>query len=187
MNAPDLFTAARDSRDRALAIHEDRQPDWLDLAVAAIRTVAEKQPTMTSDDAWAQGLPEPPEPRAMGAAFVRARAEGIIDRTGLTRASDRGTNNARHLRVWASKLYRPNAYEESGRERKAFALARVLWKLDNDLPGAGSPEPLSARAAAQPPSFWEGLAALSDRKVPSEATICRVIEILSEQEARDVA
>ena len=178
-DGPDLFTAAA-QRDRALEIVGENAGDWLGTAVEAIRSVAARQATITSADIWPL-VPETREPRAMGAAFVRARAEEIIEPTGLSRATERA--NARKLTVWASLLYRPNAYEAHGRDKKARAMARALFRLDRDLPGQGSPEPLSVRVAAMDSDFWQQLAKVAGRDHASDATVLRVIELLEEAEA----
>lgn len=174
----DLFTAAA-SRDHALRIVADNAADWMDRAVAAIRITAEKQATITSADVWPL-VPETREPRAMGAAFCRAKAEGIIARTGMSRATERA--NARRLLVWKSLLWHPaNGWEAGNREKKAGALARALRSLDGVL---ASDTPLVDRAAALTPDEWAGLARIAGQNKPSDTTVLRVLEILSESERR---
>lgn len=57
-------------------------PEWAREADRAFRTVANRQPTLNTDDVWKElqkrGIPAPGETRAMGTAVRRAMHAGII-------------------------------------------------------------------------------------------------------------
>lgn len=97
-------------RDEGIARAEAGAPAVaLADADEAVRTVARLQPFFTTDDVWAQlaamGAPSFPEPRAMGAVFVRAEAAGVIAPTDDYEPSKRRACHRRPLRVWRSLVY----------------------------------------------------------------------------------
>jgi len=60
----------------------------------------------TTDDVEPLCMLTPNEPRAWGAAMMRAARDGIIERTGRTRQSNSRVCHARDKRVWKSKICR---------------------------------------------------------------------------------
>ena len=180
----DLF-AARASRDRALRIVEENAPDWTDRAVEAIRALAGKQATLTATDVWAMLAQEPREPRAMGAAICRAKAQGIIEPSGLPpMATDRA--NARKMAVWRSRLYRPDTgWEAMGRERKAGRILRAFLKAAGDRPRAE----IASAAHRLDLRWWRAFAlnVAGENHEPSDATILRVLEMLDAEAPADAA
>ncbi len=54
----------------------------------------------TTDDLREAGLPDPPEPRAYGAAMRVVQREGLAQPTDRMRASARAACHARPQRVW---------------------------------------------------------------------------------------
>ncbi len=88
-------------RDRAIDQLELKfGEEWIETAVAEIRAVAIENPLgFTSDDVW-PNLPSVDEPRAMGAAFTRARKLKIIKPIDEWRCSRRAECHRRPLRVW---------------------------------------------------------------------------------------
>ncbi len=71
---------ARAARDEAIdRVDRGAGLDWMEDAGAVIRRVASERPEFTSDDVWEAGLAPPHEPRALGAAMVRAIKLGICE------------------------------------------------------------------------------------------------------------
>lgn len=98
------LAAAQAARDSAVADVEVPAAPWVAIAREALRAVAERQATLTSDDVWQElerrGVPPPAEGRAMGPVMVRARKEGLIVPMGYTQ----GTNPKHHADVM--RVYR---------------------------------------------------------------------------------
>ncbi len=81
-------------------------PDgWMDAAVSVIRHLALVHPYVCADDLWAAGLPPPPEARALGPAFTRAKGKGIVEATGIFVRTKQSTRHRAPVRVWRSALY----------------------------------------------------------------------------------
>lgn len=96
------FQAAEAARDLAVQHAADGAgEDWMLNALYAIRRVAEAKATFTTDDLWVH-IDPPSEPRAMGAAMVEARRQGLCEPTDRTKRSHRRACHARPLRVWQS-------------------------------------------------------------------------------------
>lgn len=88
-------------------------------AVAAVRLVALRRETLTSDDVWlalealwAAGAMSFREPRVMGAVFKVAEREGYVVATEEHRLSRRPVCHRRPIRVWRSLLYRGVPHRE---------------------------------------------------------------------------
>jgi hypothetical protein len=76
--------------------------DWCEEALAAVREIAIRQDTFTTDDVW-EMVGAPPEPRNMGNVMRKARNEGYCeptDRVLRCKNKSRGTM----LTVWRSAL-----------------------------------------------------------------------------------
>jgi len=74
-------------------------------ALAVIRSVAQAQSALTTDDIWrVLGRDAELEGRAMGAAMRMAAKLGYVRRTDTTRKSERVACHRRDLRVWESLL-----------------------------------------------------------------------------------
>ena len=189
MDSLDLFADAREARDEAMeraAAHADQH--WRAGALDAIRALATREATIHPDDAReaiAERCGEPREWRVLGPLLLAAAREGWIERSGVKRQSTRATNHAHERECWRSLLYQPNPWEETGRERKATALARAFWRLERDIPGKRPATPLSERVAGLRPAAWEALARVTDTRPASDATVTRVVELIREAEARD--
>ena len=116
---PDL-AEARVRRDQAVAaVEEFADPAWKDVALRAIRHVAEHNRSFISDDVWdamAQHYPhlEPREPRAMGAVMRQAVKDGLAVlatcdhcRTTKVITTGRGrASNAQDTPVYRSLVWR---------------------------------------------------------------------------------
>lgn len=80
-------------------------PAWLKAADRAVRRVAKKHPTFTTDEVWAalkRSKATTTERRAMGAVMRKAAAEGIIESTKTYQVSTRPECHRRPITVWAS-------------------------------------------------------------------------------------
>lgn len=104
-SAPRSLETARVERDDAMQRVSDHAPvEWKDEAwtwlVRYLRTHAEFFP----DDAWNEGLSEPPNARAFGPVVQRAARQGLIVKAGRLRPRTRG--HATRAEVWTSTLYR---------------------------------------------------------------------------------
>ena len=87
-------------RDKALAKVAENAPDgWVDDAINAIRHISLTRKTLTSDDIWPLVV-NPPEPRAMGAAFTEAARRGLIRKTDRVVPSMRPECHRRPVAVW---------------------------------------------------------------------------------------
>jgi hypothetical protein len=91
----------RAARDEALSRVALNAEAWMDEARKAIADLARTREPFTTDDVWQAlcGL-EPPDGRAMGAAMLKAKAAGLIDKTGHWRESKRVGCHCRPVAVW---------------------------------------------------------------------------------------
>jgi len=80
---------------------------WMEHAMAAIRTVARSSPTFTTDNIWPLVQDPPSDVRAMGAAMRRAVRLGLCRRTEQTIRSLRSKCHRRDVRVWRSMFFEP--------------------------------------------------------------------------------
>ncbi len=78
---------------------------WSEMAYAAVRQVAEKQPEFTPDDIWATGLQKPSDARALGGVMKRARKEGLIEKTGRVQPTTQPESHGTDITVWRSLIY----------------------------------------------------------------------------------
>ena len=107
MNLLDLI-AAQDARDRAVAqVEEHSDPQWIDRVTRVVMYVASiNEDGFTTDDVWqyceTRGIPQPAEPRALGAIMLRLTREGSIAKTGRYVTSRRKACHARPIPVWRS-------------------------------------------------------------------------------------
>lgn len=95
----------RADRDEAIdRVEANADEAWMSRAHAALmRLCCEPgRYTLTSDDVWRLlgEHDQPREPRALGAVFRRACAEGAIAKTGTVVQSTRRANHAREIAVW---------------------------------------------------------------------------------------
>lgn len=102
--------AGQRAADRAIdqvEAHADER--WLDRALEAVRFVAERRVTFTTDPVWfwlgKWGVPHPHEPRAMGAVMRRAQKEGWISPTQEFVPTTRVKSHKSPTRVWASLIH----------------------------------------------------------------------------------
>lgn len=100
----DVVTVTNEAIDRA---ERGAPAEWLAAARAAIRRAADAGGTFTADDVWAMlardGVAEPNEPRAMGAAFRAAKAAGEIVRAGGYKAGTRPRGHGHPVSIWIRK------------------------------------------------------------------------------------
>lgn len=84
----------------ALAQVEANAPaDWKNAASAALARLAATGAPFTTDDVWAQ-VPQPQEPRALGALIRAAARAGAIRRVGW-RESSRPECHSRPVAMWS--------------------------------------------------------------------------------------
>jgi hypothetical protein len=79
---------------------------WKQHADQIIRLLAESQPTFTSEDVWAAGLPPNPtgSNAALGGRFRAASTAGLIVATGTTAGTLAHGKHGSHTQVWASRI-----------------------------------------------------------------------------------
>lgn len=92
MTEPQTLEAALDLVESAAP------PDWLWSARNLIERLAATGEPFTTDDVW-QALPQPPEPRAIGALIRAAAKAGKIRRVGW-RESSRPECHRRPVAMW---------------------------------------------------------------------------------------
>ncbi len=84
--------AALAARDEAMARVESHSPHWRVFADLALRAVARRQDRLTSEDVWReldrQGIPRPPEPRALGVVMRNGIRSELIRPDGWTTSTD---------------------------------------------------------------------------------------------------
>ncbi len=94
-------------RDEAIErVTDNADDDWLDAAARAIRYVATRDETFTTDQVWEVleqwDHSEPHEKRAMGGAMVRALRAQVCFKTGAYRPSKRPICKARPIPIYRS-------------------------------------------------------------------------------------
>lgn len=105
---PTSAAKAKAERDEAVRrVQDAAELSWLARAQEAISECAASMETFTVDDVQARmvGTPPPREGRAMGAAMVWARRNGIIESTGDYKPSVQPQCHANPRQVWRSKVY----------------------------------------------------------------------------------
>jgi len=127
-------------RDEAIDRTTDGNERWLAAVSDAIEHVASHRREFTTDHVWARladGSTEPPpgfEPRAMGAAMVRAMRAGIIERTDRTEPTDRPEAHRSPKRIWRSVILTGEAKaveNDRGRQPTTWiAVANLLPGID---------------------------------------------------------
>lgn len=102
---PDHLADGEVARDDAIAqASEHAAEEWKTAARNAIRAIASTQPELTGDDLW-RLVDKPAEPRASGAIFRWAAAEGLIAPTDRFVPTTQATSHASPSRVWRSLTY----------------------------------------------------------------------------------
>ena len=109
-----ILDSIRATKNREEALERVASPEeaarWIAKAVIAIHWAAEQYTGVTSDLVWQvlvrNRVGDPPEPRAMGAAFKQARKEGWIIPTDTFVASERPSRNGAPIRVWSSRVWK---------------------------------------------------------------------------------
>lgn len=105
---PNNPAAAKAARDSAIdQVAQGASAEWMAAAIQAVRDVAHKRETFTTDALWAL-IPQPREPRALGPAMQQARRYQLCEPTDMTRCSGRTACHARPLRVWRSLIWNGN-------------------------------------------------------------------------------
>lgn len=79
--------------------------DWIELAYATVRHVAEQHSEFTPDEIWATGLQKPSEPRALGGVMSRARRHGLIEKTGRVQPTKQPESHGTDVTIWRSLIY----------------------------------------------------------------------------------
>jgi hypothetical protein len=90
------------------AHHEAMDAAWLDESLPILRAIAERQPTLTTDDVWTALLSPPRDPRTGMSTLMRTAArEGLIAQTEDTQQTIRQTSGGRRVRIWRSLVSEP--------------------------------------------------------------------------------
>lgn len=97
-------TEATARRERSIAqVERNAEPDLRALLLRTVRDVAERAPTLTSEDVrLAYVGDEPHEPRVLGAVMREAKRQGWIAPMDEWRLSVRPECHRRPQRVWRS-------------------------------------------------------------------------------------
>lgn len=97
----ELFDRAEVERKAIASVGHNAAP-WVAAANQALRRVAHRRPTLTTDDVWLElkrvGVPQPHDTRAIGAVVRNAIAEGWVHPEAVSPDT--------RPRVWRSLLYR---------------------------------------------------------------------------------
>ncbi len=112
MNTTDMFADDKKLGDLlkevAIARVATAHSKWVDVAMVAVRIIAERRGEFTTDAVWhvleRAGIVTAIEPRAMGAAMRRASREGVCVPTPRTSKSVRPACHRRPLQVWRSLI-----------------------------------------------------------------------------------
>jgi hypothetical protein len=102
MEQLDIYSLKEEAINR---VESNADPGWMNAAAIAVKRVALKLDTFTTDDVWDElGYVSNTthEPRAMGAVMRNAARAGIITATSGYRTSKRGECHGRPVRVWTS-------------------------------------------------------------------------------------
>lgn len=75
-------------------------PDWLRQARRVLRQLASSGQDFTADDVWHRLSTRPAEPRALGAVFREAKADGLIFDTERVQPSTSLLGHGRPVRIW---------------------------------------------------------------------------------------
>jgi hypothetical protein len=102
------FDLEEGRRRRDEAMDHVNNPPWRSFAERALRQVARRQASVTSDDVWAEldrmEIPRPAEGRAMGPVMMAGVKEGLIVPSGY--ASGRNPkHHADVMRVYRSAFF----------------------------------------------------------------------------------
>ena len=93
----------RQLRDEAIGNVALSHEEWLPMAKHGLwRAIKAAGPggEITTDEVWRQGVPSPPEPRALGPVMMAAAKAGYIERTDRTRQTTRPEAHASPKRIW---------------------------------------------------------------------------------------
>ena len=99
---PEGAKAARDEAMARVEAHAHEQ--WKDAAMDTIYRAWRLRPSFTSEDLWKDGLPKPPEPRALGPMITAAASRGWCEASGTY---VKGSSVSRHgapIAVWTSNI-----------------------------------------------------------------------------------
>lgn len=89
------------------AHHEAMDAAWLEESLTVLQAIAERQPTVTTDDLWSEILSPPRDPRTgMSKLMLAAERMQLIAKTAVTQPTIRPTSGGRRVRVWRSLIYR---------------------------------------------------------------------------------
>ena len=102
MNLLDIIASEEAKREAIARVERNMEPEWAELVDRAIMLVLSKRRDFTTDDVWDEldGMIEPHEKRAMGAAMLRVARKGLIQATDRTRPSARAVCHANPKRIW---------------------------------------------------------------------------------------
>lgn len=79
---------------------------WAKAAYGVVVKVATSYEEFTPDDIWATGLEKPLEARALGGVMRRAKAEGLIEKTGRVRPTAQPESHSTDVTIWKSNIFK---------------------------------------------------------------------------------
>ncbi|MFV8984672.1 hypothetical protein [Serratia fonticola] len=78
---------------------------WAKAAYEVLVKVATLNQEFTPDDIWEAGLEKPSEARALGGVMRRARAEGLIEKTGRVKPTTQPESHGTDITIWKSNIF----------------------------------------------------------------------------------
>jgi len=100
---------AKEGAERATEHAEKVDPGWKKEAYSVIYGIAQQNEFLNADDVWKGakrwGLPEPPDNRAWGSIWVRAKRAGVVEKTGRFTTTKRPVAHRMDIPIYRSLIY----------------------------------------------------------------------------------
>lgn len=79
---------------------------WKISAYEILVKVATEKKEFTPDDIWDAGLQKPLEARALGVVMLRAKSEGLIEKTGRVQPTRQPESHGTDVTIWKSNIFK---------------------------------------------------------------------------------
>lgn len=80
---------------------------WKRDAFEIVRKIASEKEEFTPDDIWEAGLEKPAEARVLGSVMLRAKNQGLIEKTGRVQRTTQQESHGTDVTVWRSLIFKP--------------------------------------------------------------------------------